>query len=78
MDFLRGFLQKYLGKYYDICVVNIEPKTKSAIGLGMIILSIICFIFSTKNSKKGEMIGRWWLFWISSIFLILGVVYLNL
>jgi len=78
MNLLCGFLQNLWNKFYDSCVINIEPRIKSAISIGIIVLSIICFIFSTKKSKKGEMIGRWWLFWISSILLILGVVYVNL
>ena len=78
MNLLCGFLQNLWDKFYDSYVINIEPRIKSAISIGIIVLSIICFIFCTKKSKKGEMIGRWWLFWISSILLILGVVYVNL
>lgn len=77
MNLLCGFFQNIWNKFCETCV-NIEPRWKSAVGLGIIILSLITFIFCTKKSKKGEVVGRWWLFWISSILFVCGVIYLNL
>ena len=78
MGLLCGFFQNIWIKFYNTCVRDINPKLKSAIGVGMIVVSLILFIQCTKGSKKGEMIGKWSLFWISMIVFILGVVYLNL
>ena len=78
MNLLCGFFQNIWTKFYNACVRNISPSLKSTIGVGMIIGALIIFVFATKGSKKGEMIGNWTLFWISSIIFILGVVYLNL
>lgn len=78
MNLLCGFFQNIWDKFYYTCVLNIEPRWKSAVGVGIIVLSLIIFVFSTKKSKKGEVVGRWWLFWISSILLVCGVIYLNL
>lgn len=78
MNLICDFFLNLWTNFYDKYILNVEPKLKSTIGLGMIIISLICFIYSTKNSKKGEMIGKWWLFWISSILLVAGVIYLNM
>ena len=78
MNLICDFFLNLWTNFYDKYILNVEPKIKSTIGLGMIIISLICFIYSTKNSKKGEMIGKWWLFWISSILLVVGVIYLNM
>ena len=78
MNLLCGFFQNLWNEFYQSCIVDVEPKTKGAIGLGLVILGIITFIYSTQKSKKGEMIGRWWLFWISSILFVCGVIYLKM
>ena len=78
MNLICDFFLNLWTNFYDKYILNVEPKLKATIGLGMIIISLICFIYSTKNSKKGEMIGKWWLFWISSILLVAGVIYLNM
>ena len=74
MYLLCGVISDFWNEY----VINASREMKSKIGLAMIIVSIILFVLCTKGSKKGEMIGKWWLFWISSALFVLSIFYINL
>ena len=78
MNLLLGFIQSIWTKFYNTCVRNVPEQTRRIIGGAIILGAVIIFIFCTKGGKKGEMIGSWFLFWVSMICLICGVVYLSL
>jgi hypothetical protein len=78
MNLICGFIESIWTKFYNSYVKNIPAQTRYMIGGALIFASILVFIFSTKGSKKGEMVGSWFLFWISALLLIAGVVYVSL
>lgn len=78
MNLLCGALQSLWNNFYNTCVRNIDTRVKYSIGIALIVVSLLLFVFSTRGSKKGDMIGHWFLFWISMIVFIIGVIYLSI
>ena len=78
MSLMCGFIQSIWTKFYNTCVRNVPDKTRYTVGACIVFASILIFILSTKGSKKGDMVGSWFLFFIAMIALIAGVVYLSL
>ena len=75
MSFLCGFISNIWNKVYDACYRTLDKSSRISIGAILIVVALLIFVFSTKGSKKGEMVGSWFLFWISAILMVLGVVY---
>jgi hypothetical protein len=75
MSLLCGFINNLWNKIYDSCFRELSKSSRISVGGIFIVASLILFVFSTKGSKKGEMVGSWFLFWISAIAMVLGFVY---
>jgi len=56
---------------------NIDLKVKNVLGLTLLFLFLVAFIFSTRGKSKSNLINNWFLFWISMILLILGCLVLS-
>ena len=78
MNLICGFIESIWTKFYNTCVRNIPSQTRYMIGGALILAAILIFVFSTKGGQKGEMVANWFLFWISVIVLVAGVVYVSL
>ena len=78
MNRLCGALENLWYNFYNTCFRNVDMSVRYTIGTILIVLSIITFIFSTKGKSKSELINNWFLFWISMILLIIGVLYMSI
>lgn len=76
MNLICGALKNLWNEFYTNCVVNLDDRTKATVGFAFVIASIFVFILSTKGAGKGEMIGSWFLFWISMALFIAALFYL--
>ena len=78
MNLICGFLESLWTKFYNTCVRGVSAQTRYMIGGAIVLGAIIIFIACTKGSKKGEMIGSWFLFWISMLCPIAGIYYMTI
>ena len=77
MNLLCALFQNFWNNIYSTYFKNLDPVLKSKIGYGLAFGSLIVFVLCTKNSKKGDMVGNWFLFWMSIMMFIGGILYLN-
>ena len=78
MSLLLSAFANFWYNFYNTCFRNVDSKVRYTVGGALIVLSIITFIYCTKGKSKNELINNWFLFWISIIFLIAGILYMSI
>lgn len=76
MSQICGMLKNLWYNFYNKYVRGLDFKTKMIIGGVFVLLSIVIFILSTKGNNKTQMVNSWFLFWLSIILFIIGLLYL--
>lgn len=61
--------------FYNWAIRDASPTVKGAIMLVLFILGVVCLVYSIKKGKDGKPIGNWFLFWMSILFVALGIGY---
>ncbi len=78
MNLLNNAIKALWHQFYDSFWGNISSDGRIRIGLTLVIGALIVFVFSAKGSaKKGAFIQNGFLFWISVIMAIMGILYLT-
>ncbi|MDY5676807.1 MAG: hypothetical protein SPK63_03345 [Eubacteriales bacterium] len=78
MNLLLGALQNLWNNFYNTCVRNVDNKVRYSVGIALIVAALLTFVACSKGKNKGMLINNWFLFWISMIFLIAGVLYMSI
>lgn len=78
MSILLNAFVNFWYNFYNTCFRNVDSKVRYGVGGGLIVLALLTFIACTKGKSKNELINNWFLFWISMIFLIAGVLYMSI
>lgn len=78
MNLMLGVFANFWYSFYNTCFRNVDTQTRYTVGGVLVVLSIVAFIYCTKGKSKSELINNWFLFWISMILLICGVLYASI
>lgn len=63
--------------FYATCVMCYSEGTRHAIGIVLMIITLMLFSMASQGGKKTDFGINWFWFWISAIFLILAVIFMG-
>ncbi len=78
MNLICSAFKNFWYSFYNTCFRNIDMRIRYSVGGGLIVLFLLTFVACTKGKSKSELINNWFLFWLSMIFLIVGILYMSI
>jgi hypothetical protein len=77
MNLLLGALKNMWHTFYNNYIYTMTDKTKMTVGIVCILISCLVFVMCTKGHDKSKMVNSWFLFWISLLSFVVGVLFLS-